>query len=287
MQTRQIILSNGTVITALASDYAGAAGSNHGFTSWDEVWAYTSERSRRLWEELTPVPTRRNSVRFLGSYAGWEGESQLLSDIYMQGVGPDEHPNGKGERLLDDLPVFVNRDASVFLYWDHSARLDWPTAEYYKTQKNSLRPGTFARLHENRWVTAESTFLTPGLWDPCVEEELRPLLPTDNATIFVGVDASTKHDSSAVVAVTRDPSDRDRVRLAAHRIWRPTPEEPLDIEATIEDYLRSLHRRYRIRRYSGSVTTPWSALRATATRSIPILESSPFLVEIFHGSRFV
>jgi len=30
-----------------AREYAGAAGSNHGFTSWDELWAYTSEASTR------------------------------------------------------------------------------------------------------------------------------------------------------------------------------------------------------------------------------------------------
>jgi hypothetical protein len=31
--------------------------------------------------------------------------------------------------------------------------------------RRSLRPATYARLHENRWVSAESTFLTPELWD--------------------------------------------------------------------------------------------------------------------------
>src|SRR5262249_49865005 len=33
---RRIVLTNGTEIKALASEYAGAAGSNHGLTSWDE-----------------------------------------------------------------------------------------------------------------------------------------------------------------------------------------------------------------------------------------------------------
>ena len=47
--TKEVRLSNGTVITATASEYAGAAGSNHGWTSWDELWGYTSESARRLW----------------------------------------------------------------------------------------------------------------------------------------------------------------------------------------------------------------------------------------------
>jgi phage terminase large subunit-like protein len=73
-----IRLSNGTVISAIASEYAGAAGSNHGLTSWDELWGYTAERSQRLYEELTPVPTRQNSFRLITTYAGWENESLLL-----------------------------------------------------------------------------------------------------------------------------------------------------------------------------------------------------------------
>jgi phage terminase large subunit-like protein len=33
----RIVLSNGTELKALASDFAGSAGSNHGLTSWDEL----------------------------------------------------------------------------------------------------------------------------------------------------------------------------------------------------------------------------------------------------------
>jgi phage terminase large subunit-like protein len=40
--------STGATITAIASDYAGAAGSNPTITTFDELWGYLSERSRRL-----------------------------------------------------------------------------------------------------------------------------------------------------------------------------------------------------------------------------------------------
>jgi len=98
-------LSNGTTISVIASEYAGAAGSNHGLTSWDELWGYTSESSRRLFEELSPVPTRRNSLRFITTYAGWECESALLWELYKVGVSADEHHDGQGESLESDLPV--------------------------------------------------------------------------------------------------------------------------------------------------------------------------------------
>src|SRR5437763_14512183 len=92
VQSKNIYLANGTTITALSGDYAGAAGSNHGFISYDELWAYVSESSTRLWEELTPVPTRKTSVRFISTYAGFEGESELLMNLYKQAVGKNEHP---------------------------------------------------------------------------------------------------------------------------------------------------------------------------------------------------
>jgi len=38
----------GATITAIASDYAGAAGANPVISTFDELWGYVSERSRRL-----------------------------------------------------------------------------------------------------------------------------------------------------------------------------------------------------------------------------------------------
>src|SRR5262245_33131965 len=45
---------------------------------FDELWAYTSEGARRLWDEMVPVPTRKVSGRLTVTYAGFEGESVLL-----------------------------------------------------------------------------------------------------------------------------------------------------------------------------------------------------------------
>ena len=42
-----------------------------------QLWAYDTEADRRLWEELTAVPARRNSIRFITTYAGFENESSF------------------------------------------------------------------------------------------------------------------------------------------------------------------------------------------------------------------
>src|SRR5262249_13018371 len=89
--------------------------------------------------------------------------------------------------------------------------------------------------------------ITPELWDRCVNPSVRPLLPTRDRRLFVGVDVGIKHDAAAVVAVFWQ---EDRLVLANHRIWRPTPSEPLNLEATVEAYLRELHDRYSLRQIS-------------------------------------
>jgi phage terminase large subunit-like protein len=42
------------IISAVASDYQSAAGANPTISCFDELWAHTSERSRRLFDEMVP-----------------------------------------------------------------------------------------------------------------------------------------------------------------------------------------------------------------------------------------
>jgi phage terminase large subunit-like protein len=238
VQSKTIYLANGTTLTAISGDYQGAAGSNHGCVSYDELWGYTSESSVRLWEELTLVPTRKNSIRFTSTYAGFEGESKLLWELYKQVVSKDEHPEGMGERLHPNLPIFGNREARIFAYWDHEPRMPWQTHDYYASQKKTLRPGAYLRLHQNQWATAEETFITPEMWNPCVNPNHHPSTTT-REPLFVGVDVGIKHDNAARAAVTWDESG-EKLILVSHRIWKPTPNQPLDLEGTVEEDLRDL-----------------------------------------------
>jgi hypothetical protein len=70
------------------------------------------------------------------------------------------------------------------------------------------------------------------------------LLPEQcrHLSLSIGVDAATKGDCAAVVAVAKD-RDTGRLRLVQHRIWTPRQGEPLDLEETIEEYLLELRRR--------------------------------------------
>jgi hypothetical protein len=73
------------VIHVIAADAGSAAGTNSVCSGFDELWAYTSEAARRLWDEMTPPPTRKIACRLTVTYAGYEGESVLLEELYRRG----------------------------------------------------------------------------------------------------------------------------------------------------------------------------------------------------------
>jgi phage terminase large subunit-like protein len=159
--------------------------------------------------------------------------------VYKQVVSKDEHPEGQGERLHPDLPIYANREARIFAYWDHEPRMPWQTQTYYDSQRKTLRPGTYLRLHENRWATAEEVFITPEMWDPCVNQAHHPTIISRDP-LYVGIDVGIKHDNAARVAVKWDENG-EKLILVPHRIWKPTPGKPLDLENTVEEDLRELN----------------------------------------------
>jgi predicted DNA-binding transcriptional regulator AlpA len=73
-----------------------------------------------------------------------------------------------------------------------------------------------------------------------------PLLSNHTLPVWVGVDASVKRDSTAIVAVTWDRIER-KVRVVWHRVWQPSAAEPLDFEATVEAALKQLKERFRVK----------------------------------------
>ena len=245
----EIRVSNDTVIRAIASDYKGAAGSRHSLVIFDELWGFSSENAARLYEELTPPPTEPDAWVLVVTYAGFTGESTLLEAMYTRGLA--------GKRIDHDLEVY---DAGEqFMFWSHTPRQPWQTPEYYAGQRVTLRPNTYARLHENRWVTAESTFITADLWDSCVVPGLSPVLADPELSVFVGVDAALKHDTACVTSVAWSGA---KLRLVTHKVWTPTAADPLDLEATIEAEIKSLRERFRVRRV---VADPWQMARSVAT----------------------
>lgn len=254
LSDEQIVLPNDTLLQPLASNPNSVSGSNHGLVEFDELWSYKGESFRLLYDELTQVPTRENSLHFITTYAGFEGVSELLWELYLRGVSKTEHPEGQGEKVpgLADLPCY--RNGRLFVYWDHENRAPWKSQRWLDDQRRKFkgRPSGWLRFYENRWATAEETFIEPEKWDKCIPRDedgqptVRPLLPTNKIPLFIGIDAASKRDTTAVVATYYD-NQAKKVRLAFHRIWTPQPGVDFDLDAVVGEYLIDVRAKYNVR----------------------------------------
>ena len=220
-------------ISALACDYAGAAGANPNETVCDEAWAYASERSQRLVDEMIPPPTRRIACRLTVTYAGFSGKSQLLEALYKRGMAQPE------------IGPSLHAGDGILMAWHHDVVAPWQTPEWLNEMRRSLRPSQYLRMIENRFVTSEGSFIGLDPWDACVDPAARPVLEDRTLSVWVAVDASTKHDSTAIVVCAWEQTAQ-RVRLVTHKIFQPTPQDPLSFEDTIEATVLDLRKRFRV-----------------------------------------
>jgi hypothetical protein len=118
-------------ITAIGTDYAGAAGANPVISAFDELWAYTSERSRRLWDEMVPPPTRQRACRLTTTYAGFDGESALLEELYKRGL---QQPQVAPDLYAGD---------GMLMFWSHVPVAYWQDDKWLSEMRRSLRPGQY------------------------------------------------------------------------------------------------------------------------------------------------
>lgn len=216
--------TKGSFIKILASEYAGSFGTGASLVIFDELWAYESERARRLFEAFTENPTRSDFLTLVVSHAGYSKES-LLYDLYKIGIGPD-------------------RPKDYFFLWSHKNLASWKTSEFLNRQRNrpGMRKNVYRRLYKNEWTEEEDNFITSEEYNRCVNPDLRPTLPDKKLMVWVGVDASVSGDTSAVSVVTK--TLENKIRLVGYRIWKPNRKNKMNLEKTIGDYLRELCQGY-------------------------------------------
>jgi phage terminase large subunit-like protein len=245
-------------IQAIASDAGSAAGSNACCAGFDELWAYTSERSRRLWDEMTPPPTRKIACRITVTYAGFEGESVLLEELYKRGLSQPQ--------IGDDL----YGGEGLLMFWSHKPIAPWQD-EAWLTDMRRQRASVYQRHVLNQFASSSSQFVDLNKWDQCVRPNLVPVHADMFCEAFVGIDASYKHDSAAIVAVAFDQSTQ-MVRLLNHKVFQPSPDTPLDFELTIESHLLDLKRRFQLRKVLFDPYQMISTAQRLAKAGVPVEE---------------
>lgn len=275
----------GTRVKATATDYAGEAGANPTLSVYTELWGFINKDALRFWAEMAPSPTRPNSIRWVETYAGYEGESELLWGLYEATVkngrqltaGELSERTGcalgvfeEAQNPEDLIPVYVNDAAAMAAYWDEGEiahRMPWLKGEhgraYYANEAATQTPSQYIRLHENRWASAESSFVPIEQWDRCMEPF--PLDPDDTQTpIVLSLDAAVTGDCFGVVAVSRHPNRwEDAIAVRAAVKWTPPKGGVIDF-AEVEAYLRTTwfgQERRSVQNPDGTVSHRWVKVR--------------------------
>lgn len=155
--------------------------------------------------------TRRQPLTTIISHHGFEVDSPLV-DLYEDAVS-----RPSVEVRTDPHAVTIVRDrANGFLMWWYGIQegmdpedpdtwrrcnpASYVTDEQLRQAFHDPATGTlddWIRFHLNGTAAGEGAFLEPGVWAGCKVPDLS--LPSDEPA-FLGLDASTKYDASALVA---------------------------------------------------------------------------------------
>ena len=241
--------ANGGIVKAIPVDAIGEAGANPSLTVFTELWGFVHKAALRFWAEMAPSPTRLNSMRWVETYAGFEGESELLWGLYESTVlngrqltagemaAATDTPLGafvEAPNPEDLIPCYVNEQAGIFVLWDAGpagARMPWQQGErgrqYYANEMATQTPGQFKRIHEDEWVSAESAFVEIQWWDDCTNP--LPLVPGEKTPLVIALDAAVTGDCFGLVVVSRDPDNpKEGVAERAARKWDPPKGGAID-----------------------------------------------------------
>jgi hypothetical protein len=221
-----------STITALPVSPSGIAGSHPCLSIFDEAWTILSNKSKELYYQLQPVPTRPISARLLLSHGGYADDDSLLYSLYKRGM------------QLPEIAPNLHGGDGFLMYWSHEPlHPEWQTQKWVEEARRELPAAQFMRMFENKFTAGETNFVTAEMYDRCVKLEGPP--PSDpKLQIIAAVDAAVKRDNAAVIAVS---IEHDVVSLVHDAIYQPSPDDPLDFESTIERTLIELSKRYYLR----------------------------------------
>jgi phage terminase large subunit-like protein len=208
----------------------------------DELHEFSNTKGRGVWQVLTNgVGARRQPMILQITTAGFDLET-ICGEQFEKGrrveTGEDRDRRFHFRWYTADSATEYGTEA----YFrsanpSYGVTVHWP---YFEDQVANSHPAQVKRYNGNEWTAQRLQWLDDGDWAACDGgawqiDKARPL--------FVGVDASTKHDTTAVVV---GQWEGDRLRAKA-TIWerpvggdgRPIPDWQLPL-AEVEQHILDL-----------------------------------------------
>jgi phage terminase large subunit-like protein len=139
----------------------------------------------------------------------------------------------------------------------------WVTIDGLAEQREAVHELTFKRYHANVWTGGQSPFITADVWDLCAGQ---PDIPA-GADVVLGVDASIRHDSTAIAMVRRDGD----VFHALWRVWTPTRGDEISL-GEVEQFIRDLADQFTVRACVYDRHFMWHMGQRLAEEGLPMLE---------------
>ena len=218
------VLPNDTFIEAIPVDPAGEAGGGDDMIEFTELHASNSKAHKRMWAEMTLSPLKLGySQRWIDTYAGYSGESEILEPLYDQLVRPENRFQIADPDAPDDLETY--RFGRTFCLWNTKPRLPWQTLEYYKSEKIVLLPQDYDRMHRNMWTISASAFVPKEWWHACKVDKLPDL--DRFREVVVALDAAVDDDCFGLLVLSRH-GEKHAVRFAQK--WIPPPHGKIDFD---------------------------------------------------------
>jgi phage terminase large subunit-like protein len=247
----------------LSSDGRLGQGVNPSAGIVDEWWLFHHQRERETYNAIAKALHKRSGSSWLLAIttAGWDKHSQL-GETYERAIG---HP--KLELRNDGFLRALRDTKSGFLmHWygvsDDGDRLDIENPALIRACNPArwVRPADliaelnrpdcdeydWRRLHLNQWTAARDAWLPASTWQRLHTDQQIPA----GAEVYLGIDIGLRHDSTAVAIAHR--LEDGRTLLNVH-VWATDPDTAAHTHlerirlAQIEDHIRELARRYRVR----------------------------------------
>jgi hypothetical protein len=255
---------DGSVIKPVSMDYAGEAGANPTAIFITEAWTWKLEKHRRFYAEMTIPPTRPKGFRFMDTYAGYRGESNVLWDVWQRLQDADRVKQIKADEPIgilwnkairataqrcgfpepdtQDPPIYIDIPSRTIGYIDQgiqARRFPWQLGEqgavyYQQEEAGATSVGDWLRLHFNEWAEPVEALMPIQWWDNCEDKTMRDLKPRE--AVVVSADASVTHDCTAMVMHSRCPNEgmHHEPALRKSRVWDPKMlGGKMDYDATI------------------------------------------------------
>jgi phage terminase large subunit-like protein len=165
----------------------------------DELHEFSNTKGRGVWRVLTKgVGARRQPMVLQITTAGFDLET-ICGEQYEKGrrieSGEDKDLRFHFKWFMaDPKTAYGTEEYFKSANPSYGITVFWP---YFEEQINNYPPAENKRFNGNEWTAQRVQWLADGDWEAC---DKGPFEWDNTKPLFLGLDASTKHDTTALVA---------------------------------------------------------------------------------------